>query len=251
MKIKFILLALGATCLLASCGGGSSKKTTESADTAAMVEQNRQAPEETAIPENLSDEPIVELQTTMGSIKVKLYKDTPLHRDNFTKLVSEGFYNGVLFHRVIKEFMIQAGDPESINAPADARLGNGGPGYNVQAEILPNHLHKKGMLAAARRGDDVNPERESSGSQFYIVVGKQWDDTSLDAMQERTGIKYSKEEREMYKTIGGVPHLDGSYTVFGEVVEGLDIVEAISNVATGTADRPTADVKIVKAAIIE
>ncbi len=243
MKTKFILLAISVACFVASCGGSSSKKATENTDA-----QPVQAAEKTPIPENLSDEPVVEFQTTMGNVKVKLYKDTPLHRDNIIKLVSEGFYNGVLFHRVIEGFMVQAGDPESINAPAEKKLGSGGPGYRIPAEILPNHYHKKGALAAARTN---NPEKESSGSQFYIVQGQVWDDAGLSAMQERTGIKYSDEELNTYKTVGGTPQLDGSYTVFGEVVEGLDVVDAIAAVATGEGDRPVSDVKIIKAVIVE
>lgn len=246
MKTKLILLAISAACFAVSCGSSASSKAAEVTD--AKVEQQSQAVEETPIPENLSDEPIIELQTSMGNIKIKLYKDTPLHRDNFVKLVSKGFYNGVLFHRVIKDFMIQGGDPESINAPADKHLGGGGPDYKIPAEILPNHLHKKGALAAART---ENPQKESSGSQFYIVQGQIWDDARLNAVQERSGIRYSQEEKDMYKTIGGTAQLDGSYTVFGEVVEGLDIVDAIAAVDTNASDRPVTDVKIIKAVIVE
>ena len=242
MKTKFILLAVSVACFVASCGSSPSKGTD------VKVEQQSQEPEKTPIPENLPEEPVIEFQTTMGNIKVKLYKDTPQHRDNFVKLVSEGFYNGVLFHRVIKDFMIQGGDPESINASADKSLGSGGPGYTIPAEILPNHLHKKGALAAARR---ESPTKESSGSQFYIVQGQVWDDAGLDAVQERTGVKYSQQERDMYKTVGGTPHLDSNYTVFGEVVEGLDVVDAIAGVATGASDRPVTDVKIIKAVFVE
>ncbi len=249
MKTKFILLAVSVACFVASCGGGSSKKTTEGTD--ANVDQQSKAIKEVTIPENLSDEPIVELQTSMGNIKVKLYKDTPLHRDNFIKLVSGGFYDGVLFHRVIKDFMIQTGDPESINASADMSLGAGGPGYNIEAEILPNHFHKKGALSAARKGDNVNPKKESSGSQFYIVQGQVFDDATLNSIEERNGIKFTKEQRNIYKTLGGTPHLDGDYTVFGEVVEGLEVVDAIAGVVTGAGDRPVSDVKIIKAVIVE
>ena len=246
-------MAVSVACLFASCGSGSSKKTPEGTET----KQEEQAgtkveePKATPIPENVSEEPVVELETSMGVVKVKLFKDTPLHRDNFIKLVSEGFYNGVLFHRVIKDFMIQTGDPESIGAASDKPLGGGGPGYNVPAEILPNHYHKKGALSAARRDDSVNPNRESSGSQFYIVQGTVYDDAGLDAMEQRSGIKYTQEQRNAYKTLGGTPHLDGGYTVFGEVIEGLDIVDAIAGVQTGSRDRPTADVKLIKATIVE
>ncbi|MDR0367979.1 MAG: peptidylprolyl isomerase [Bacteroidales bacterium] len=164
-------------------------------------------------------ETIVLLKTTMGDMKIKLYNETPLHRDNFIKLVNQKFYDGLLFHRVIKNFMIQAGDPESKNAPAGKRLGSGGPGYTIAAEILPQLKHKKGAVAAARLSDQINPQRESSGSQFYIVQS--------------------------------APHLDGDYTVFGEVIEGLDILDKIANVKTAPGDRPIEDVKIISATIVK
>lgn len=248
MKAKLILLVVTTACFLTSCGGSSPKNAPESVKEQVVV---RQKQEVVPIPEDLSEEPVVELQTSMGSIKVKLYSDTPVHRDNFIKLVSEGFYNGVLFHRVIKDFMIQAGDPQSVGAPAGKLLGEGGPGYNLPAEILPNHYHKKGVLAAARQDDKINPNRESDGSQFYIVQGSVWDIIGLDLLEEEKGIKYTEEQRKAYQTVGGAPFLDAAYTVFGEVVEGLDVVDAIAAVATGTADRPISDVKIIKATIVE
>ena len=240
---------------------------------------------------------IVKLHTTKGDITVKLYDETPLHRDNFIKLVKEGFYNGTLFHRVIKDFMIQGGDPDSIGAPSGKILGTGGPGYNIPAEILyPQFFHKRGALSAARLGDDMNPERESSGSQFYIVWGQKYNSGQLRQMEkqmqmqqeqsvfdqlvakhrdeimqmrrnrDRAGLqelqdqlnaethslckempapKLTPEQVEAYTTLGGTPHLDAQYTVFGEVVDGLDVVELIQNVQTSRGDRPKEDISMI------
>ena len=164
-------------------------------------------------------ETVVLMKTSLGDMKIKLYNETPLHRDNFIKLVNEKFYDGLLFHRVINNFMIQGGDPDSKNAPAGKMLGMGDPGYTIPAEILPQIKHKKGSLAAAR---DNNPERRSSGSQFYIVHNN-----------------------------NGTPHLDGQYTVYGEVIEGFDVIDKIAKVRTGAADRPAEDVKIISVSIVK
>lgn len=244
--------------------------------------------------DTLPSGPIIDIKTTVGDIRIKLYDDTPKHRDNFLKLVKDGFYNGVLFHRVIKDFMVQTGDPESVNADSTKMLGGGDPGYQIDAEILyPKYYHKYGALAAARTGDEMNPERKSSGSQFYIVTGNKFDDHRLDGMAYRhtmekrqdyfkkllseneskikelmsSGdkdaleayrqelIKQTEEAvpeetipeniRNDYKTIGGTPHLDGTYTVFGEVISGMDTVEKIQNAETGRADRPKEDIRII------
>ena len=234
----------------------------------------------------------VNIQTTLGDIVVRLYDETPIHRDNFLKLAKEGYYDGTLFHRVIKDFMIQGGDPDSKGAPAGKMLGVGGPDYTLQAEIVDGLFHKRGALAAARQGDEVNPERRSSGSQFYIVWGQVYNQGQLrqfskqlkmqkvqnafnqlaaqhrdEIMQMRrernraglqelqdklaaqaeamvTGDGLTAEQIEVYSTIGGTPHLDGQYTVFGEVEQGLDIVEMIQNTATGRGDRPFDDIKM-------
>jgi len=196
------------------------------------------------------------LQTNMGDIAIRLSDSTPLHRDNFLKLVKEGFYDSVLFHRVIKNFMIQSGDPNSKNAPAGQPLGNGSPGYTIPAEFRTTLFHKKGIIAAARQGDDVNPMKESSGSQFYITQGKIFSDAGLDSVEtyRLNGRKIPQDQREVYKTIGGTPHLDQNYTVFGEVVKGLDVVEKIAAVATSKAqdrDRPLENVIIVKATLVK
>jgi cyclophilin family peptidyl-prolyl cis-trans isomerase len=180
-----------------------------------MTGQDKKAP---ANKPKTEKETVVLMKTTMGNMKIKLYNETPLHRDNFIKLVKEKYYDGLLFHRVIKDFMIQGGDPDSRNAPAGKMLGMGGPGYTVPAEILPQIKHKKGSLAAAR---DNNPQKASSGSQFYIVHND-----------------------------NGTPHLDGQYTVFGEVIEGMDVINKIATVKTAPGDRPVEDVKIISVEIV-
>ena len=234
----------------------------------------------------------VKIQTMLGDIVVRLYDETPIHRDNFIKLVKQGYYDGTLFHRVIKGFMIQGGDPDSKGAPAGKMLGVGGPDYTLEAEIKDTLFHKRGALAAARQGDEVNPERRSSGSQFYIVWGQVYNESQLhqfskqlrmqkvksafnnlvaehrdeimqmrrdrnrdglQALQEqliaeaenkvgKTGL--TDEQLKLYSTLGGTPHLDRQYTVFGEVEEGLDVVEMIQNSATGRGDRPVDDIEM-------
>ena len=235
----------------------------------------------------------IKIQTMQGDIIVRLYDETPIHRDNFVKLVKEGYYDGTLFHRVIKDFMIQGGDPDSKEAPAGKMLGVGGPDYTLEAEIKDGLFHKRGALAAARQGDEVNPERRSSGSQFYIVWGQVYNEGQLrqfskqlkmqqaqeifnrlasehqeEIMQmrrdrNRAGLQelqdklasevekkaaelegLTKEQLKIYSTIGGTPHLDGQYTVFGEVEEGLEVVDMIQGTATGRGDRPVDDIEM-------
>lgn len=194
----------------------------------------------------------VTLQTTAGTIKIKLYDETPKHKENFLKLLGQGYYNGLLFHRVISDFMIQTGDPNSRDARPGASLGNGGPNYTIPAEFNPSLFHKKGAVAAARRSDEVNPQKESSGSQFYIVQGRAYNTAQLNAFVESSKhLPFTPEEITAYTTIGGVPHLDNAYTVFGEVIEGLDIIDAIASVQTDQRNRPVTDVKIIKAFISE
>lgn len=247
--------------------------------------------------QNKEKDTYVVIETRFGDITLKLYDDTPRHRDNFLKLVKEGTYNGTLFHRVIENFMIQGGDPTSKNAPAGKQLGIGDMGYTIPAEIVyPVHFHKKGALAAARTGDEVNPQKESSGSQFYIVTGtvispgqiaslenrmtkqkeqkiferlvgehraevmqlrKNRDKEGLYELQEKLiaqtqlemkengPVQLTAEQREAYTTIGGAPHLDGEYTVFGEVVDGLDVIDRIQKVSTDRSDRPKDDIKMM------
>jgi cyclophilin family peptidyl-prolyl cis-trans isomerase len=194
----------------------------------------------------------VRITTQYGDMIVKLYDETPQHRDNFLKLVDEGYYNDLIFHRVIKNFMIQGGDPDSRGAAPNARLGAGGPGYTVPAEFNNAFTHKKGVLSAARQGDQVNPKRASSGSQFYIVQGAPVQEAMLLNLEMRRNagkdstnqFHYTPEDIEYFKTIGGTPHLDGEYTVFGEVIEGLSIVDSIGFVRTMPGDRPVEDVKM-------
>lgn len=201
------------------------------------------------------------VQTNYGNITLKLYNETPLHRDNFIKLVKAKTYDGVLFHRVIDQFMIQGGDPDSKTATKGQLLGDGDVGYSIPAEFrTPTIYHKYGVLAAAREGDDVNPEKASSGCQFYIVVGKKFTDEQLDTMQagkiEKYGhpndstYKFSAQAREDYKTIGGTPHLDGNYTVYGEVLSGMDVAERISKAATDENDQPISDIRVIKMRLI-
>lgn len=184
------------------------------------------------------------LSTSYGDIKMVLYNETPKHRDNFIKLVKEEFFNGTLFHRVIKDFMIQGGDPESKMAKAGQMLGNGGPGYTIPAEINTKFIHKKGALSAARQGDGVNPKKESSGSQFYIVQGKKATKAELDGIGKRNGITYTADQIKTYETDGGTAFLDMNYTVFGEVIEGFDVIDKIANVTKGRGDRPVEDIKM-------
>ena len=187
------------------------------------------------------------IKTTQGDIVVRLYDETPLHRDNFVKLVSKGFYNDTLFHRVIKDFMIQGGDPESKSAPKGKMLGTGGTGYTIPAEIkVQQCIHKRGALCAARLGDEANPERESSGCQFYIVGGKVYKPETKRLSKEQGTPHFTTEQTEAYTTIGGTPFLDGGYTVFGCVEQGLDVVEKIIGVKTDRNDRPVEDVKIIE-----
>lgn len=251
---------------------------------------------------NQGNETLVRLETTEGNITVKLYDETPKHRDNFIKLAKEGVYDSTLFHRVIKNFMIQAGDPQSKTASDTATLGSGDVGYTLPAEINPKFFHKRGVLAAARLGDEVNPNRESSGCQFYIVTGRKFSEAQMINMENQMNearlenifnelarkhmkeiykmrkandtegllelqdsleaqarakvakepaLKYTKEQISAYTTIGGAPHLDGAYTIFGEVTEGMDIVDKIEKVKTNRGDRPEKDIRILKAEVLD
>lgn len=279
MKKLSILFTLMACCLMACTGG--QKKTTNM---------------------ETGNETLVRLETTMGNITVKLYNETPKHRDNFIKLTKEGTYDSTLFHRVIKNFMIQAGDPQSKTATDTTTLGNGDVGYTLPAEFNPKFFHKKGALAAARLSDEVNPNKESSGCQFYIVTGRKFSEAQMISMENQLNearletvfnelarkhmkeiykmrkagdndgllelqdsleaqargivakepaLKFSREQIAAYTTVGGAPHLDGAYTVFGEVTEGMEVIDKIQAVKTNRADRPETDVRILKATVIE
>ena len=276
-KILLICLAFIA---LTACSAGSKKQTNH------HMENEKRT--------------LVKLETTMGNITVALYNETPKHRDNFIKLVKEGVYDSTLFHRVIKQFMIQAGDPDSKNASDTAMLGSGDVGYTIPAEFNPKFFHKKGVLAAARQGDDVNPEKASSGCQFYIVTGRKFTEPQLLGMENKINeqheealfdslarqhmkeiykmrkagdnagllelqdtleaqareladkeekFRFTPEQIKAYSTVGGAPHLDGSYTVFGEVTEGMEVVDNIEIAKTNRADRPIENIRILKANI--
>ncbi len=194
---------------------------------------------------------MIEMVTSQGKITLRLYDETPLHRDNFLKLVENHTYDGLLFHRVIKNFMVQAGDPKSRDAKPGQPLGDGTLGYTVPAEFRPELIHKRGALCAARQGDQVNPKKASSATQFYIVQGQVWDDKTLDMMEQRFGKKFTAEQRKVYTTMGGTPHLDGDYTVFGEVVDGMEVVNKISDLPCDRMDRPVEDVKIISVKVIK
>lgn len=197
----------------------------------------------------------VELQTSRGNIRLRLYDETPLHRDNFIRLVRSDFYDGIQFHRVISQFMVQAGDPKSKKGADTSKLGSGLATATIPAEIRPQFFHRKGVLAAARMGDQVNPLRASSGSQFYIVQGRVFTDVSLDSVETHrlNGRKLPQEHRTIYKTIGGAPHLDQAYTIYGEVISGLAVVDSIAAVKTSGrtgGDRPLEPVIIKKARLV-
>lgn len=278
MKTNQLLIIAALAMALVSCGNGT-QKTNE-------MDKRTQ----------------VKLETTLGNIVVELYNETPLHRDNFIKLAQNGTYDNTLFHRVIKEFMVQAGDPDSKEANDSAALGSGDVGYTIPAEIVPQFFHKKGALAAARKGDEVNPQRESSGCQFYIVTGRKFREAQLldmvaqknnyrvkeifsqlmakhskelfklrkaqdkqgmialqDSIEAQAYEQAKKEEKPLftpeqmtaYSTVGGAPHLDGEYTIFGQVVEGLETVEKIESAKTGRADRPVENIRILKVTVLE
>lgn len=191
--------------------------------------------------EKAAKDTLIEITTEYGTMKLKLYKETPLHRANFIKLVSEGFYDSLLFHRVIKGFMIQGGDPQSKDAAPGKMLGSGDVGYKIPAELIDTLYHKKGVLAAARDG---NPEKASSGCQFYIVQGKPMTEAEITQAEQRLGFTMSEKQKSDYMTIGGSPWLDRNYTVFGEIVEGLDVIDKIAAVKTLPGDRPETDVRM-------
>ena len=192
--------------------------------------------------QEVKNEQLIKIETSMGDMIIKLYNETPAHRDNMIKLIKEGFYQDQLFHRVIKEFMIQGGDPHSKGAEKGQRLGSGGPGYTVPAEFHKDLIHKKGALAAARKGDSANPQKASNGSQFYLVQGRVLSSEEIEFLEQRGVASFSEESAEIYRTLGGTPHLDGSYTIFGEVVKGLEIIDSIANCPADAYDRPIEDV---------
>lgn len=206
-----------------------------------LIAQEKTQKKQTMTKTQSTAESQVKISTSYGDMIVKLYDETPLHRDNFLKLTKEKFFDSLLFHRVIKGFMIQGGDPLSKNASPTQMLGSGDNGYTIPAEFNPKLIHKKGALAAART---ENPEKKSSGCQFYIVQGKPMSDAEIDAMQRRSGLAYTEAQRNAYKTVGGTAFLDMNYTVFGEVISGLDVIDKIAAVQTQPGDRPVQDVRM-------
>lgn len=192
----------------------------------------------------------VEMITDKGIIIIRLSDSTPLHRDNFLRLAKQGYYDSMLFHRVIKNFMVQSGDPDSKHATPGQILGNGDPGYSVPAEFRESLFHHKGVIAAARIGDDVNPMKASAGSQFYIVQGMKFSKGFLDSLEISKKIKISPYQKEAYTKIGGTIHLDGAYTVFGEAIKGLDVIDSIAAVKTDSMDRPINNIRIIKMKLI-
>lgn len=230
--MKIYIFSLLSIVLIWSCGNKSTKNTQNGGDLAG---------EETKKEEKLRQ---VKITTDLGDIMVSLYNDTPIHRDNFLKLAKEGTINGSVFHRVIEGFMIQGGDPTTKDPKSTTPAGQGGPGYDLKAEIKRNHIHKNGALAAARLGDQMNPERKSSGSQFYIVNAPIVKPEDLAMMENYFGTKYTEAEKKIYFEKGGRPDLDMQYTVFGEVTSGMDVIQKIAAVKKGAFDRPVKDIKI-------
>lgn len=243
---SFILLIIVSAFYFNACGnqqsGESNDRTGDYAET-----ETRQPP--AASRQETPSQPVeknqkVRIKTEYGNMTVLLYDETPIHRDNFIKLVEDGFYDGTLFHRVINDFMIQGGDPDSRDAAPNQPLGRGGPGYTLEAEMHPEFIHKKGALAAARQGDQVNPQRRSSGSQFYIVHGKRVSATELNNMVAQSGAFYTQDQINTYGEIGGTPFLDQQYTVFGEIIDGMEVIDRIAETPTGTANRPVQDIEM-------
>ncbi len=248
MKRSVLTVCVCITILLIGCS--SSKNNKEQKSKVKEKKEEVKMEEKVENLEKFKDMTKVLIKTSMGDITIALYDETPLHKENFIKLANEKFYDGTLFHRIIQGFMIQTGDPNSKDAKQGQQLGNGGPGYTIPAEIIPGLIHKRGAVAAARQADQVNPKRESSGSQFYIVDGRAFSYEEI-AMFEARGMKLTPEQKETYNTIGGAPHLDLQYTVFGEVISGMDIVDKIAAQAKDRMDRPINDIKIIEAVVVE
>jgi len=247
-RLHIALFGCAAFAIFCNASGCKSKS-----ETPAKTESAQTTPTTTPAPAEApaataptGDAPLVKVHTKFGDMTVMLYNETPKHRDNFLKLVNEKFYDNLLFHRCIKGFMIQGGDPQSRGAAQGQMLGSGGPGYTIPAEFNANLAHKRGALCAARQGDQVNPKKESSGSQFYIVQGQTWTDMQLGQIElnigrTNPGFKYSDAQKQAYKTVGGTAQLDMEYTVFGEVIEGMAVIDSINNQKT-MRDRPLSDI---------
>lgn len=236
MRVKVLsILVLFSGLFTLSCAN----KTAQS--NAIQSENNNKETKKQEIKEKQT---MILISTNYGDMKAVLYNETPQHRDNFIKLAKEGYFNGTLFHRVIEGFMIQGGDPDSKTAKKGQQLGQGGPTYTIPAEFNQALIHKKGALAAARMGDNVNPQKASSGSQFYITQGKVYSEAELSNLEMRMGKKFNEVQKKAYTTVGGVPFLDYDYTVFGEVIEGFDVIDKIAKAQKDRSDRPLEDIKM-------
>lgn len=233
MRAKvFSILVLVAGFFMASCANKTTQTEQVKSDNDSSTSKTKQK------------QTMILISTNYGDMKAVLYNETPQHRDNFIKLIKESYFDGTLFHRIIDGFMIQGGDPDSKTAKPGQQLGQGGPGYTVPAEFNQELIHKKGALAAARMGDQMNPQKASSGSQFYIAQGKVYSQEELSNFEMRMGKSFNEIQKKTYTTVGGVPFLDYEYTVFGEVVEGLDVIDKIAKAAKDRSDRPTQDIKM-------
>jgi len=245
-RLAFISIGcLALSCAIISCQNTTTAQQPNPTPQPLPSKQEEPTPSNTPAPAGSK----VIVHTAFGDMTVLLYDETPQHRDNFVKLVGQKFYDDLLFHRCIKQFMVQGGDPDSRNAAAGKQLGMGGPGYTIPAEFNAKFIHKKGALCAARMGDAMNPRKESSGSQFYLVQGKPMTDAELTQIEtmvatKMPGFKYTAEQKNLYKTVGGTPFLDMDYTVFGEVIEGLSVIESINAQPTARGDRPLKDIKM-------
>jgi peptidyl-prolyl cis-trans isomerase B (cyclophilin B) len=247
--VLFLFLFASLSLINVACTNSTAQKNKNIIEKKEAIEMTQTTPED--VDTIAQKEQLVKISTDYGDMLIKLYNETPKHRDNFIKLAKEGFYNGTIFHRVIQGFMIQGGDPQSKNPQPGAMYGNGGPGYTIPAEFNKELFHKKGALAAAREGDQVNPTKASSGSQFYIVQGKTWTNTELAQMGQKMGIIFPQEHKKVYETLGGTPFLDMNYTVFGEVVMGLDVIDKIAATKTLPGDRPAKDIKMTVSLVDE
>lgn len=250
---KFSFFAAFWLCILCiGCSNSQANKTNDGTSSNADQSDDTQAvTEETNYTRNMDSLTKVIFKTNMGDITIALYDNTPKHRENMIKLVKEGFYTDILFHRIIQGFMIQTGDPDSKGAPVGKQLGAGGPGYTIPAEFHKENFHKRGAVAAARMGDQVNPTKASSGSQFYIVDGQKLDENMLNQISMQYRVSFTDEQKRVYMEEGGAPFLDMQYTVFGEVTEGMDIVDKIAAQKKDRFDRPFNDIKIISATVVE
>jgi peptidyl-prolyl cis-trans isomerase B (cyclophilin B) len=236
MRVKVLsILVLFSGLFTISCANKVAQSNT------VQTENNKKETKKQEIKEKQT---MILISTNYGDMKAVLYNETPQHRDNFIKLAKEGYFNGTLFHRVIEGFMIQGGDPDSKTAKKGQQLGQGGPSYTIPAEFNQALIHKKGALAAARMGDNVNPQKASSGSQFYIAQGKVYSEAELNNFEMRMGKKFNELQKKTYSTAGGVPFLDYDYTVFGQVIEGLDVIDKIAKAQKDRSDRPLEDIKM-------